>query len=568
MTEPEIAPETGESGSRGTLLVENLIVSALVFALLEFWRPLYFLTDDNLDGGFPLFTEIGRRLAAGKSPFISDYIFGGNYHLLRDCTFFVWHPFNLLASLLAVTPAHFLIMDVVAFLFLMLATAGFVCLACFLRDEFKLHLSDGRLMLLALSFNYSMIVLTTGSSWLNFLGNHSALPWLALGILQTNWRRGFGLVALFSLHHLLGGHLAATISDSLCLSLFAVGIAFYRRSLLPVFSWFGGYLLAVLILLPLLLPALSGFSGAPRADGLSVDTMSKFAIPAGLFPASLFLGTFSILFPFHYGFGMTHPVYSSAFVSCAAAWMVIPALISRARWRGLELLCLGLALLLAVMIIRPLWISEIMVRLPLLRSMRWPFREILQFQFFFHLFLILRPPGGSDRLRRVTTTTGLFIFIFPLFCLPAPSFDAMRVDRALVLSGGVPDYWDKVRPLVGPEGCIAAVADMQLRIDHPQEIPYSLLGAYNYPILGQVRVVGGYSVTAPRDQLYLRVVPAVNIDLYSIDQMNEIFRERPGVKCVVLESIDPLRIVLHSVDGSTVDLTPFVPMDKIPKSQP
>ena len=81
----------------------------------------------------------------------------------------------------------------------MLATAGFVTLAHYLRREMALTISDGWIMFYALSFTYTMIALTTGASWLTFLGNQSALPWLALGILQKTWRRGVGLVALFVL---------------------------------------------------------------------------------------------------------------------------------------------------------------------------------------------------------------------------------------------------------------------------------------------------------------------------------------------------------------------------------
>ena len=180
----------------------------------------------------------------------------------------------------------------------MLATAGFVCLAGYLRENLQLQLSDARLTLYALSFTYSMIVLATGSSWLNFLGNHSALPWLTLGILQPNFRKGFPLVALFSMHHLLGGHLAPTISDSICLSLFALGLAFHRRSFVPLASWFLGYFVAVLILLPILLPAWQGFSTSIRAEGLSAADMSKFALPTLLFPFSYFFSTFSTLLVF------------------------------------------------------------------------------------------------------------------------------------------------------------------------------------------------------------------------------------------------------------------------------
>ncbi len=191
-----IAPEPGEGinkqTSRVILLRNNLIVSALIFLALEIWRPCFYLTDDNLDGGLPFLTEVGRHLLHGQSPFYSDYLFGGHYDLLRDATFFVWHPVYLLSSLLAGTPYYFVMMDVTAFVFVMLTTAGFVNLAWYLRREMALTISDGWIMFFALSFTYSIIAMATGASWLNYIVNQSVLPWLTLGILQKSWRSGIG----------------------------------------------------------------------------------------------------------------------------------------------------------------------------------------------------------------------------------------------------------------------------------------------------------------------------------------------------------------------------------------
>jgi hypothetical protein len=511
-----------------------------------------------LDGGFPLLTGIGRRLTRGESPFITDDIFGGHYNLLRDCTSFVWHPIYLLAALLAQTPAHFFIIDAAALPFLWLAAAGFVCLAQFLRQEYHLPLGDARLMLCTLSFTYSMLVLCTGSSWVNFLANHSALPWLALGIVQTDWRRGLGLTTLFSLHHLLGGHLASTVSNTLFLTLFAVGVSLLRRRALPLLCWLGGYALAVLILSPLLVPAAEGFADSGRAAGLSAASMSQFSMPAILLPCSYFLGVFSYFLGIKYGFGFCPPWYAAAFASCAAAWVIFPAVVSRAPWRGLEILCLGLVGLAALMVVRPAWISEIMLHLPVLRSMRWPFREILQLQFFLHLFLILRPLGGPPLFQRVTIIAGIFIFVCPLFFLAAPSFHPMEVDRQLLFSGVSENYWKKVKGLLAPGEVIVPVLNPNLTMAGRYVAPLSLIGACDYPILFQVPSATGYSPTVPRNQLYLHVPPQTNTGIYFPGQEAEILKERPNVRFVTLESIEPLRLTLSSAAGPPLDLTPFL----------
>src|ERR1700733_14251561 len=101
--------------SLGTLLKINLSACAIIFLLLEWWRPYFFLTDDNLSLGFPVFMEIGRHLKGGQSPFVSDYLFGGHYNLLRDPCFLIWHPINMAATLLADTRAQFCMMEIPAF---------------------------------------------------------------------------------------------------------------------------------------------------------------------------------------------------------------------------------------------------------------------------------------------------------------------------------------------------------------------------------------------------------------------------------------------------------------------
>ena len=322
---------------RLVLLRNNLLASALIFALLELWRPYFFLTDDNLDGGFPFFTEMGKRLLSGRSPFISDHLFGGGYDFLRDPTYF-WHPLYLAVSLLAGTPFHFAIIDVDAFVLFMLAAAGFVTLAHYLRREMALQVSDGWIMFYTLSFTYSMIALTTGASWLNFLCNQSALPWLALGILQKTWRRGIVLVALFSLHQLLGGHLSPTVSTSIFFSFFALGISISRRSILPLGCWLAGYAIALVVILPLLIPMVGGFFASMRSQGVSLDDMQSNNVPFIQLPTSLFLGMALWIINSH---GHPYTTYTLALGSSAAVWCLLPVLVRRAEERGLEGATLG-----------------------------------------------------------------------------------------------------------------------------------------------------------------------------------------------------------------------------------
>ena len=426
-----IVPESGgENQSQTSLVVllrNNLLVSALIFAVLEFWRPWFFLTDDNIGFSLPFFTEMGHHLLAGQSPFYSEHLFGGHYDCLRDPTFFLWHPLYLATSLLAGTPFHNSIIDVDAFVLLMITTAGFVTLASYLRRDGPLKISDGWTMFCALSFTYSIFVLVTGASWLNFLGNQSALPWLALGILQKTWRRGIAFVALAALHHVLSGHLSPTVSSNLILSLFALGLAITRRSFIPLGSWLIGNALAVVIISPLLIPALEGFSNSVRSQGTTLDEMEAFKIPLSQFPTSLLFGMAVWMFNPHYQ-GQQYTTYTVAFGACAAAWCLVPAILSRAKWSSLEKLVLGLMLLCVLFVCRPAWLSGLMLHLPLFRSMRWPFREILQLLLFLHLFVLIRPPVALEKMRKYFAIGGTCIVVIPLALYPLPpTLNAMNL---------------------------------------------------------------------------------------------------------------------------------------------
>jgi hypothetical protein len=556
-----IAPEPEEGINKQTsllvLLRNCLLASALIFAVLEFWRPYFFLTDDNLDGGFPFFMEMGKRLLSGHSPFISDHLFGGGYDLLRDPSYFAWHPLYLMVSLLAGTPFRNAIIDVDAFVLFMLATAGFVTLAHYLRREMSLTISDGWILFYALSFTYSMVALATGASWLTFLGNQSALPWLVLGILQKTWRRGVGLVALFSLHQLLGGHLSPTVSSSIFLSLFALGMSISRRSWLPLASWLIGYAVALVVILPLLIPMLEGFFTSFRSQGVTLEDMQANNIPFLQFPTSLFLGMSLWIINTH---GHPYTTYTVALGSSAAVWCLLPTLVSRAKWRGLEVVTLLMMIFVAVLICRPVWITEIMMRLPLFRSMRWPFREFVQFQFFLHLFLVIRPPGLRAQLRKVTAYFGTIVLGLSMAFFPLPpTFNSMSWDRELILTGGIEQYWAQVRPLLKPTDRIAVLIPLDLYEDNRFEEPYCLLGTYNYAVLAGVVNAWGYAPTVPRDQVYTKTYAFYPFGAYHPSQKQALMEERPELKFITLESLHPLKITLSSRDGPTIDLTPYVP---------
>lgn len=548
-------------GSLATLLKYNIGACLIIFLLLEIWRPCYFLTDDNLSGGFPILTEIGRHLKNGQSPFVTEYLFGGHYNMLRDIGCLQWHPFYMGPALLADTPCRFWILDAAAFLFLVLTTVGFTILAYSLRKEFCLKLPDIYVIFYTLSFVFSTYVLTVGPSWITFLGNQSALPWLALGILDKKMFRGIFLVALFTIHEILCSFAAMTMSSGICLTLFAVGVTLWKRSPRPLFSWCAGNMIGLLMLTPLLLATLDGFAHTLRLRGLPMKELSEFSIPASTFIFSFFMGNWTEPITVWLGDSnldsLSFP-YISTLLACPAAWCIVPALFGSSRWRAMEILCLGLALFLMVLIIRPHIVEAVMHHLPFLKSMRWPFREGLQFLFFIHLFLILRPTEQDVFWRLAIPLFSLAVFILPLPFIQVPTLNPLFLDRQLLFSGEAEKFWTGVKKNLKPTDEIATVINRDYWDKNHKEIPFTLLGTANFPAFFKVTCASGYSPTAPVDQIPLETRPGFWFGAFQEDQVRAILAEKPNLKLLRIERTHPLKITMSAGNGPPVDLSPYL----------
>jgi hypothetical protein len=547
-------------------LAWTLAGGIFIFLLLELWRPCYFLTDDNLSCGLPMMTEAGRDMKAGHLPFTSDYLFGGGYNFLRDPDTVIWHPFFLLPALLVDTPFRFWVMDIAAFLFLMLTIVGFALLAFTLRKEYSLKIPDGYIVFYTLSFVFSTYILMIGPSWANFLINQSSLPWLVLGILDRRIIRGTLLIFLFTANELLAAYPPLTISTGLCLTLVALGLARERRSALPFWGWGGGNLLALVILSPLLNSMLDGFTQSLRTRGYQMSDLVLNSIPVEVFPSSFFMGNWMQLLAAWHGdknlASLVFP-YVSSILACAAAWCFIPALLrfGASPWRPFDKVCLVLAGLTCILIIRPDWLEMMIYRLPILRSMRWPFREGLQFLFFVHLLLILRFPERIPRWQPALAVFSLMMFLLPLPFGRVPTFNSLALDRELLFSGEAERFWSKVKLQLKPTDQIATIIDWPTWQADNKDIPYTLLGTANFAQFFRVRCASGYSPTAPLDQIPLKTLPYYWFGAFNDNQVDQILAEKPDLRLVRLEGTRPLRITLSNGSAPPIDLSPYMPSE-------
>jgi hypothetical protein len=309
-----------------------------------------------------------------------------------------------------------------------------------------------------------------------------------------------------------------------------------------------------------------GFSESLRARGVPMDDMQAYNIPAMSFPVSLFFGT---------AIWWTHPelppateTYFLALGSSAAIWCLLPAIAGRGGWRPLELLVLGMIVIAGFLVCRPTFVIRAMTHIPVLKSMRWPFRELLQFQFFVHLFLLLRRPGFTPVVRFRLALFSTFIYVVPAvtYNLP-PTFNSMNWDRRLVISGKDQVYWAHVRQFLKPDDKVAVLISRQLFDSDRFDEPYSLLGTYNYACIDGIINTSGYSSTTPLQQLYTRV-GYYPFGAYIPGQRADLLRDHPDVKFITLESLQPVKITLSSGTGPAIDLTPFIPHELDPKPHP
>jgi hypothetical protein len=554
------------------LLGLNALITLAILLILEFWRPYFFLTDDNLDCALPGLTEIGRHLGHGESPFVSRYIFNGNYHLLRDISYLNWHPLYLAASLLANFPASgkFAIIDAACWVLFILTTTGFTTLALYLREAYRLKLTDGQITLFATSYTWSIYALITSCCWFTYAGSLSALPWLALGAFQKNTRAGLLIITLATIHAILGGHPEPLVTSTATLTLLVLGISFSRKSLKPLLVWIGGNILGVMAVSPFLIPAIGGYLHTTRGGGLSLDDISTQTTPA----LSLLVGYF--LGPWAHAFGNPPTVFSgtqfylSSLAGCFASWCIFFTFKRSIAWTPLHFTCAGIVFLLVLLIARPLGINELIIHVPVFSSIRWPFRETLQFIFFIHLFLVLRSQPFTP-VEKTIAGAGVLAFtlgLCPLWAAP-PTFNALSADRTIILTGIGDRYWNEVTPLLDPTAPILSATTVDL-IQFANNVPYPLIASMNYGDLFAVKNYYGYSSTAPADQIPIFPHIVFNMgDVYQQPDIKAIFtphsieavqKANPNQKfnIILLTSLRPPVLTLTKPDGTVIDLVPMV----------
>ena len=541
-------------GTRAHDLLESrplavTLVLALVGALLlQCWRPFFFLTDDAIADWLPSAVETYRRLWEGHWPFYNPYVLGGVSVLDDAGSFTLLSPWGLLFSFLAKTPWYFALADVLATLNLVTLAGAFCWSACRLRRQFGLAIPTAALIALSLSYAFTPFNLIVNASWVGFFSAPTALPVIFAAAFEPCWRRALALQTGALLYAMFGGHMHPFTVLVLVAGALITAMAVVQRRWQPVFVLAAAGGLTLIIASPLLVPALVGFGQDRRSAGLAVDWASYQRVPLIPLVASFLLGSVS---PFSQDpniIDSPDPLYNLSIAFALVNLPLLAALACRRRWSRVELCLLGGMLCTALSIVRPPWLGGVYTHLPLLRALRWPFREIATLHFFSHtLFLfVFRPVSASIRRIVALICAGVGTLAYAaVFLCPAPTFWLFGPDRQLLTSGEADRYWDALKSSGGlrPEASFIVEADPDLLGSCRPVVPFVVLGGFDHASLFRVRNFCGFTNSPSASMIALarkiRAAPYFWGGVYSHGAAMRVVAAFPGMQRIVLTGVAP-----------------------------
>ena len=474
------------------------LVAALTFlgwVALQGWRSHYFLTDDNLSWHLPLDVAAARRFWRGQNVFWEPNLYGG-HDLRRDsATISLWNPLAWLVSPLALTPLRFWLLDARIGLQMMAGATVFAALLQRWRALYNPQLSPARIVFLALSFVFCAWNLVVVASWQDYGALTLAAPLALWGLWHPH--RKWGVLALIYAvaHGLLAGHPGPWIYFLLGFSFLALGQSFCEKNAEKTLRWGLGALLGVILTLPILWPAAQTFLHAPRAAAMATQSASQFSLPLSVLLLSPFVGSASILSGQPFGIFYLAPVHAYALLASAAGGLILLSLCRKRAFDGPQkilLVLLGLAILL---VLRPSWLGEIIAHLPVLRSLRWPFKEVFWIVLALHLLAALRCPALPKIWQKAIVGAGFLAWASSLFLVRAPSFNEMSADREWLLSGQAQAFWNAKKAdalFVAP--FVPVIERDLLKPPQREKLVFARAGAYNYPALFEVPSLTGYKI--------------------------------------------------------------------------
>ncbi len=528
-------------------LAQTLLLTLLGALALQIWRPLYHLTDDSMSEWLPMAVESSRKLWHGQWPFVSDHLFGGGYSWLQDgAVFSIVSPFLLLCSPLALTRFFYVLPDVVGTLVLLTTAGAFCGSALFLRRRLELPVTDGWIVFLSLSYTFTVYALLVNASWIMFINVSAAYPVVFAALFARSFWRGALAVAGAVAFSLLGAHPHPFCYLLIFAGLLAVGVAWATRSCRPAIVFATGSATATAAMLPVIVPVIGGFITSWRQGAMEVGFTRAFNLPIDRLLSSWILGPVDLFVHGPVELHLAQPVFVAALAWSAVNLPLLCLLVWRRRWLSrLETVLLLVIAVAAVFIARPVWLAECLAHVPLLRSLRWPFREIVVLHACTHLLALLVWTPRLQRAFRIGALAALPLGA-TILLHPAPTFNPLPLDRKMIVSGQAAAFQRELTRIYGPHPqlLISAEPDVLFDPDGPVPIPFAAMGAYNYAALWQVVNVAGYSSTVPHSGLpeARDKEPMHWAGIYSPEQAEEQLSENPELLHLTLISLDPIRV--------------------------
>ena len=512
-------------------LVRTLLLVVLATAALEAWRPLFYLTDDNLTGYLPVVTDWCRRLWHGSWAFE-----------VRDPSVLtVFSPWLFLFSWLALTPAWFALVDVVSLCNSLAIAAAFCWSALWLRQHFKLDAPDWLIVLLSVSYTFTPFNLLIGSSWLGFYNAEASFPLIVVGFFHPSARKAVALSAAALCYALLGGHAHTFIVLCLFAGLASLIVAVFERSVRPALRLVLAGALAGLLMSPILLPAVRGFSVSPRAQGVAVAAASMSSLDFDELVLSYLIGPASRAFSSGISMHGADRVYN---LSIAFSLANVLLLLILARLRKLDALLAALLVSFvaaALLVMRPPWLGHAIARAPLLRSLQWPFREIWVLHFAAHTAGLLTFRSTLTRTSRwAALSIGSLLFAAVFVVNRAPTLYLFELDRRLIVTGVAERYWAGLAQELAQPLIVVSGIEPAHRYSDREKIPFALLGTFNYGSLYGYEPRQGYTFTktvGPEDPSKPR--PYDFSGAYTLAQARRLARENPALTHVELWQVNP-----------------------------
>ncbi len=521
----------------GRVIAMASALSLLVCTAFQAWRPFFFLTHDNVTQWLPPMVEIARHLQADRPAFVSESLFGGNYDWSTDATIFpLISPLLPLLSPLARTAYYFALVDIITtFEFVVIAIA-FAASATWLRRRHDLPISDGIIVATTLSYAFAPLFLLYGTSWMGFINVQAAWPLVFVALQFRSALGAIGLIFGAFVFCVFGGNLHPFFF-LICGSMGWAAYFYWRnRSIRPLLCLVTSLMLLSLLIYLVIGPGLETIGSSGRIRSFSATKSTLFNVPPLSLAASIFLGPFSeSLFSPWVMFG--GPSWGWA-IAYSAVNLPTTIALARGGWRDTKSRSLLVAVGLVMLFVwRPVWLADLITAIPVLRSTRWPFRELAILLFHVHLLFLFNYRPLPRFWNRLIWSVALFPMVF-LFAKGPPSMGPAELSRRLILSGVADEYWKTIRPVLIPRKNLVC-ADLQLVDDAYERAPFPLLPSHNFASLFGVVSVSGYSTTTPLLLDRARLVPPAAHGIYSRAQAKVYLEHFPDTRLTVLHQVDP-----------------------------